>query len=540
MPEPLCLPPDTLIAGYDFSTGGVKARAFDLAGNVVARVKLPTDLWTDYCRVADPARRESSLVDTGSRELNLMQLEGQVRGSTRALVRELGAGASKLAAVGISATHHTAGRVDADRNQVRRAICWNDQTLAAYHAEGLSRLGGQDRVRALVGGPWAVRYSLSHLVKDAHVPDGTSDSLLPKSDWERTAVILPHGPLAAGYLTGRFDCTSVSSAASTGIMDLRTDRWCESMLDAIAQPEYRRLALQCLPEIVGMFEPVGAVAEHVALDAGLPAGVRPAVYPTLDDQAAGLIGGGAVESGQVAIILGNSAVVNSSSDAPAERDLDVMKLNWGPYLWMRCYSNGAQFLDGVVGANRTEREWEEFTAAARQTPPLCNGVAVLPFALSEPSLGVHQPRVEWFSLATGDVTSQPADSGVRVRAAFEAIAYLIALGVRAHEAAGQTISQITVSGGIARNDLMVRVLASVLNRPLYRLKSDEGTALGAAVVALAGAETSCRHAKGRSAAFTARDAARQMVAFRDTVEPEAAWGEPYRRGLAAFEGRVRR
>ena len=117
-----------------------------------------------------------------------------------------------------------------------------------------------------------MRYSLSHLVKDAHVPDGASDSLLPHADWERTAFILPHGPLAAGYLTGRFDCTSVSSAASTGIMDLRPERWCEAMLDAIAEPDYRKLAARCLPTIIGMNEPIGTLAEHVALDAGLPAG----------------------------------------------------------------------------------------------------------------------------------------------------------------------------------------------------------------------------------------------------------------------------
>ena len=47
---------------------------------------------------------------------------------------------------GISATHHSAGRIDARGNQVRRAICWNDQTLAQYHGEGLKRLGGQEKV----------------------------------------------------------------------------------------------------------------------------------------------------------------------------------------------------------------------------------------------------------------------------------------------------------------------------------------------------------------------------------------------------------
>jgi xylulokinase len=522
MADPLALPADALIAGYDFSTGGVKARAFDTAGNTIAGVRLPTDLWTEG----------------GVSELNLMQLEGQARAATRALVRELGSNAARLMAIGISATHHTAGRIDACHNQVRRAICWNDQTLAIFHAEGLARLGGQERVRALVGGPWAVRYSLSHLVKDAHQPAGRSDSLLPRGDWERTTAILPHGPLAAGYLTGRFDCTSVSSAASTGIMNLATEAWRREMLDAIAQPHYRESAWKCLPKIIAMNEPIGPLAEHVALDAGLPAGVRPIVYPTLDDQAAGLIGGGAVAAGQVAIILGNSAVVNSSADRPAAGDLDVMKLNWGPYLWMRCYTNGAQFLDGIVGPNRTAAEWSELTAQARQTPPLCNGIGVLPFAFSEPSIGVGKPRVEWYSIATGGGVAAPTDPGGRLRAAFEAIAYLIALGVRAHEKAGQSIEQITVSGGIARNELMVRILASTLNRPVKVLKSDEGTALGAAVVALAGAETAARRARKVAEAFTALDAARQMVVFRETIEPEAKWVDDYRRGLAAFEARL--
>src|SRR5205823_1590925 len=96
----------------------------------------------------------------------------------------------------------------------------------------------------LTGGPWAVRYSLSHLVKDEHTLSG--------DDWEQTIFMLPHGPLAAGYLTGRFDCTSVSSAASTGIMDLRTNRWRKEMLDALAKPVHREMAWDDLPSIIDM------------------------------------------------------------------------------------------------------------------------------------------------------------------------------------------------------------------------------------------------------------------------------------------------
>src|SRR5262249_45529490 len=199
--------PDSVVTGWDFSTGGVKCLAFDLNGRPLAEVRLLTDLWTEG----------------GVSELNLMQLEGQARASVRAMasrLRERGRLAD-WAAGGVSATHHTAGRIDRDCVQVRRAICWNDHSLAAYHApglgraRGLDRLGGQERVKQLTGGPWAIRYTLSHLVKD--------EECRSPDDWRRTWRILPHGALAAGYLTGNFNVVSVSATASTGIMDLRAN-----------------------------------------------------------------------------------------------------------------------------------------------------------------------------------------------------------------------------------------------------------------------------------------------------------------------------
>ena len=500
--------PESIITGWDFSTGAVKCLAFDLAGTVLAEVRFPTDL----------------CCDAGVTELNLMMLEGQARASTRAIaarLRDLGR-IKDWVGGGISATHHTAGRVDRLGNQVRRAICWNDQTLAKYHAKGLERLGGQEVVKKLIGGPWAVRYSLSHLVKD--------EETLSEDDWKRTAYILPHGPCAAGYLTGRFDATSVSSAASTGIMDLHTNWWRREMLDCLTKPEHRELAWKQLPTILqDMNEPIGALAEHVAIDARLPAGQRPLVFPTLDDQAAGLVGGGAVDAGQVAIILGNSAVVNSSAlNPPKSGNLDCMKLNWGPFLWMRCYSNGAQFLDRVVG---TRPDWDALEKAARTVPPGCNGTAVLPFVLSEPSIGVNGPKFQWFP-------TEPTEPGVHFRASIEALAYLIGLAVREHEAAGQQISRITLSGGIARSQLMGEILASVIGRPLERLVSSEGTALGAAVVALAGIETYRRRQDGTQEPFGVADAVQSLVQFRDPVSPVGEWQASYAKGIEEFQARI--
>jgi len=516
------VPPESLITGWDFSTGSVKCLAFGLDGKPVAEVRLPTDLWS-----GDPPNEAVC-------ELNLMQLEGQARASVRALAADLKA-AGRLndwIAGGISATHHTAGRIDRNHNQVRRAICWNDQTLAAYRARGERRIGGAKRVRELIGGPWADRYTLSHLVKDE------DPGYFPPDGWQRTYRILPHGPLSAGYLTGHFDVISVSSAASTGIMDLRNRVWCSAMLGALASEEHRRLALSQLPRIVDHLEPIGPLSETLACEAGLDPVHRPLIFPTSDDQQAGLVGGGAVDSGQMAVILGNSAVVNSSSDdlprserSAAAVSLDLMRLNWGPYLWMRCYNNGAQFLDRVVGPRPN---WKALEDHGRRVKPGCDGVSLMPFVRPEPSLKLSiAPGLLW-------TPEQPTNRGAGFRASLEALAFLIARGVEEHERSGQHITRITVSGGIARSDLMCEILASVLDRTLERLESDEGPALGAAVTALAAIETQLRRRNQVDVPYTVADAVAQLVRFRAPVQPNAAWIEPYRRLRVEFDKRLAR
>ena len=533
----LCLPPQSVITGWDFSTGGVKCLAFDLTGKLLVEVRLPTDLW----------RGDSP--DSGVSELSLLQLEGQARASVRGIVpllREAGR-LQDWVAGGISATHHTAGRVDKNYLPVRRAICWNDQTLAAYRAAGEARLGGRQRVKELIGGPWADRYSLSHLVKDEDAGCAKDeDRYLKLAEWERTHRILLHGPLAAGYLTGNFDVTSVSSAASTGIMSFVTRQWNFQMLDALENEDYRRLAQQQLPAIVDHYQPVGPLAEHIALECGLDPARRPLIYPTSDDQQAGLVGGGAVNDGQMAVILGNSAVVNSSSaKLPDVDDLDIMCLNWGPYLLMRCYSNGAEALNKAVGADKNwqKEDWERLEHEARAVPAGANGHLYMPFVDSEPSLGISNDNkgTRWLQQQGGTwvAGAGPEDRGTRRRASFEAVAYMIALGVQAHERAHQTIGQsireITVSGGVARSDLMCEILASVLGRRLNRLENEEGPALGAAVTALAAHESLLREQQGIAEPYTVADAVATMVKYQQPVDPNPQWQGVYQQGLQQFQ-----
>lgn len=531
MPESLqCTPENTIAVGWDFSTSGVKAVAFDLDGNVVASHRLPTDLWYGLSE-------EGKLDEPGLAELNLFQMEGQARASVRGIAARL-RDAGRLddwAVAGLSATHHTAGRIDRDHNQVRRAICWNDQTLEKYHAVGIERLGGPDQVEELIGGPWAIRYGLSHLVKD--------EADLAARDWKRTWLNVSHGGLAAGYLTGNFGVCSVSVAASSGIMDFRTCQWKPEMLACLQSEEYRQLAQQQLPKIVDHYEPVGALADHVALEAGIASDRRPLLFPTSDDQQAGLAGGGAVEAGQVAVILGTSTVINASSeDRPAAgSNLDVMRLNWGPFLWMRQYSNGGEFLNQVIGhsSSWTDDDWQRLEAEASQLAPA--SIRVLPFLRSEPALGVDVEKagVVWEN-------GQPETAAQCYRGAIESIAYLVALGVDAHEDAGQAIKQISVSGGLARSALLCEILATVLevrkrnrNSPaasqLECLESEEGPALGAAAAALAGYESNLRKDQGLEP-YNVVDAVQTLIRYRDPVKPRDDWLQAYADGLKWFKG----
>src|SRR2546428_7146175 len=119
--------------------------------------------------------------------------------------------------------------------------------------------------------------------------------------------------------------------------------------------------------------------------------------------------------------------------------------------------------------------YDELTAAAQEWPPGTEGLTFLPYLTGErtPHADPHA-RAAFAGLTLGH------DRGALVRAVLEGVAYglrdslelLRELGVEPH--AGH------VSGGGARSELWLRILASVLGLPIQRTATDEGSAFGAA------------------------------------------------------------
>jgi xylulokinase len=81
-----------------------------------------------------------------------------------------------------------------------------------------------------------------------------------------------------------------------------------------------------------------------------------------------------------------------------------------------------------------------------------------------------------------------------------------------------------VSGGGARSELWLRIVASVLDLPLERMESEEGSAFGAALLAGVRAEVFA----------DAAEAVARCVRVRDRIEPDSAWADAYATGYERY------
>jgi xylulokinase len=260
--------------------------------------------------------------------------------------------------------------------------------------------------------------------------------------------------------------TEVSDASGVGLLDVPRRRWSEEMLDALD------LDRALFPPVYESREVTSRTSEGVPVVGGA------------GDQAAGAVGTGAVVPGVVSVSLGTSGVVFTSL---AEPQFDR---NGAAHTF--CHSNGAWHAMGVMlscgGALRWYRDtiarvsYDEIAAEASQAPAGCEGLAFLPYLTGE-----RCPH--------NDPFAQGGWSGLRLihdrrhlsRAVFEGISYGLLDGMRLLAGLGSNADEIRVTGGGAKSEFWVQMLADLFERPCVTLQTDEGPAYGAAILAGVGA-----------------------------------------------------
>jgi xylulokinase len=404
--------------------------------------------------------------------------EDWVLGAERAL-RRLGA---EVERVGLSGQMHGLVALDSERRVLRPAILWNDQRTAAECAEiedriGLERLIELTGNRALPGftAPkllWLRRHEPEVYERIAHV-------LLPK-DYVRLRLF---GELA----------TDAADASGTLLFDVAGRRWSEEVLEALELPA------EWLPPVGESTEVAGA-----------------------GDQAAGAIGVGVHEPGLASVVLGTSGVVFAPLAGyrpdPLGRAhvfchavpgswhaMGVMLSAAGSLGWFRRIS------DAPLGDLDDEAaEWE----------PGAEGITFLPYLAGE-----RTPHADPDARGAFVGLSLRHDRGALARAVMEGVAYGLRDCLEVVRELGCDVVGGRASGGGARSELWLRIVASVLGMPLQRTVVEEGAAYGAALLGGVAA----------GVFSDVREAVEACVRVRDEVEPENGWLERYTEGYERFQ-----
>jgi len=448
------------LVGLDVGTSGVKAVGVSPDGEVLARAERAYPLSTPR-----PGWAEQDPEDWWE--------------AAQGALADL---AVEPTSLGLSGQMHGLVLLDADERVLRPAILWNDGRTAAECAEIEERIGFE-RLVELTGNRALAGFTAPKLLwVRRHEPDV----------WARARRILLPKDYVRLRLTGERSIDA-ADASGTLLFDVGNRRWSAEVLDALAIPG------EWLPDV------------HESTEVG-----------TAGDQAAGAVGVGVAEPGPLSVVLGTSGVVFAASreyrPEPAARlhtfchavpgtwhAMGVMLSAAGSLAWLRRALGGAPY--------------EELLAEAERWEPGTEGLLFQPYLAGE-----RTPHAAPDARGTFVGLTLRHDRGALVRAVLEGVAFGLRDSLELLRAVGVQATSARVSGGGARSELWLRIVASTLGLPLERTAVEEGAAYGAAL--LGGVA---------SGAFASVGAAIDAcVRVRARIEPVAEWREAYENGYRRY------
>jgi xylulokinase len=456
----------TSLVGLDVGTSGVKGLRLSPEGEVLGRAEesyplsIPQPGWAEQGPEGWWSAAEAAVATLGGED---------------------------VAGIGLSGQMHGLVVLDADDRVLRPAILWNDQRTAAECAEIEARVGLRELIRltgnrALPGftAPkllWLRRHEPDVYARIAHV-------LLPK-DYVRLRLTGEHA-------------TDVADASGTLLLDVAHRRWSDEVLAALELPAHWLPSLFESPAVSGHTED------------GIP------VAAGAGDQAAGAVGVGVDRPGPLSVVLGTSGVIFAALpgyDADPEGRVHAfchaVRGGWHAMGVMLSAAGSLRWLRQVVAP---DEPYEKLVAGAERWPPGAEGLMFLPYLAGE-----RTPHVDPGARGAFVGLELSHDRGALVRAVLEGVAFGLRDCLEVLRPLGVDAEVARVSGGGARSDLWLRIVASVLGMPLERTAADEGAAFGAALLGgVAGGVFPDVH-----------EAVSATVRTTDTVEPEPEWIEPY-------------
>jgi sugar (pentulose or hexulose) kinase len=438
---------DVLI-GVDVGTSALKAVAFSQDGSVLASTQRSYP-------VSQPAPNHA--------EQNAEDWWGALVAAVRALVESIDP--SRVCALGLSTQGGTLQPVDARGTALQPAISWMDTRATQQEAIFRDRIGGE-QMHAITG--WNLCGGLNAL------------QILwlrqNKPELFRAAAQFLSVP---GYLTQRLTgCAAVdrSSAGVEQLLDVRTGRYSEPILELLGIDE-RRLA-----ELVDAHESVGTLIPEAAQALGLPQSVTVAVGG--HDQYCAALGAGLVSGKDRLIATGTAWAVVAATDTPAAPTaIAAVSRHVVPGLWgaMLSLDNGGASLEWLRNALKPLNadlplSLEQVNNLAAASLAGAEGLIFYPyFSGAEFPAGLKNAKAGFVNLRPSHDARHMARA-VMEGVACQAIWMLEALG---QEADGELI----LTGGASKSALWTGIIADLVGRALTLPNITEAGGVGAAALA---------------------------------------------------------
>lgn len=382
----------------------------------------------------------------------------------------------EITGLGLAGQMHGSVFLDADDRVIRPALLWNDARTGA-EVRAIEARVGTDALRAITGNAASAGFQAPKLLwlkRNEPAAYARLRRLLLPKDFIRLR------------LTGSA-VTDIADASGTLLLDLARRDWSAALLEALEVDRSWLPALREGPALAGAVSAAGARAT------GLPQGLP--VVAGGGDNAAAAIGAGAIGEGQGVVSLGTSGTIFVHSGTPlidpsgalnAFADcvpggyhvMGVILAAGGALRWYRDQVAPEQ-RDAATASGRDP--YDVILEQALQAPAGAEGLAFLPYLSGERSPHMDAAaRGAWIGLTLSH------DRRHLARALVEGVGFALRDCAVRMAALGIAPQELVVVGGGARSAIWRQLLAAQLGTRLVRLEAEEGPAMGAAILALAG------------------------------------------------------
>lgn len=450
----------TYVIGIDIGTSGTKTALFDERGRKIASKTVEYPLYQPH---------------EGWAEQEPLDWWGATVEGIRAVTA--GIDKSRIAGIGLSGQMHGLVMLGSSGEVLRRSIIWCDQRTSSQCGE-ITELVGAERLMDITKSPALTGFTASKILwVREHEPEV----------YERCRTILLPKDYIRYMLTGE-RATEVSDASGMQLLDIARRDWSAEVLDALG------IERGLLGEVYESYEVTGHISAAASEATGLPAGIP--VVGGAGDNAASAVGCGVVSGGKAFTTIGTSGVVFAHSPhlaydpkgrmhsfcAAVPGEWHVMGVIQSAGLSLRW------FRDNFCGTEQAEADrrgidvYKVMDEVAARSPVGSGKLLFLPYLMGE-----RTPHLDPAARGAFIGLTSTHTRGDMLRAVMEGVTFALRDSLRLFSAAGITVGDMMACGGGASSPLWRQMLSDVFGCRVRTAASNEGGALGAAILAAVGA-----------------------------------------------------